>query len=73
MELDQKKYVLQANTNDLGLPRGEMWPFMSSNEEEDEKDAYEDLAAAEDDLEYFRQAMEKKKMKLKEQTSDQYL
>lgn len=39
--------------------------FMYSDDE-DEADAYGDLATAEDNLELFRQEVEKKKLKLKE-------
>lgn len=48
-----------------------MWPFMYSDNEEDEKDAYEDLAAAEDKLELFRHVVQKK-LELKEKAQDQY-
>lgn len=53
MNLDQKKYVVQAMTNDFGIPQGEMWLFMLSYGGEDEKNAYEDQADAQEDIKSF--------------------
>lgn len=63
LHLDQKKFVLDVVTNDLGLPKGQMWPFMYSDDEGDDKDAYEDLAEAEEDLALFEEVVDKKKKK----------
>lgn len=63
---DQKRYVLDVVTNDLGLLIGEMWPFMYSDSKEEGKEPYEDIAEVEEDLEILKGHMESKKKKLVE-------
>lgn len=67
---NQKKYPLDAATSGLGLSNGEMWPFMLSKGENEEGDAYEDLAEAVCDLAYFKEVLDKKKKKFVEAVND---
>lgn len=43
------------------------------SDDDDDAVAYEDLATAEDDSELFGKTFEKKKLKLKEKSEDQFL
>lgn len=58
----RKKFLLEAINNDLGLPQGEMWPFTLSDDDVDDKKAYGNLTEVKDDLVFFNEVVDKKKL-----------